>query len=1400
MVPVDGRTVLLVLTLLGCATQISCKRRKAKDVPGLCQRGGIRVTECKSAFHTDVEMTHIAARNARNTRNSQEMERTNCTLYSKLECCLVTEYGVLGCSDKNVIQKAISNAIANYPGYESCPRGLCDPSMINGSVRIMRDMDENLHGREAVSALKKNLHLPGRKVKREVVGGWERGVPRTQKTFVEEHLRNGKHKKNRKGKKGHKKSKKQDSKPTNSPQAAPVESDVSKEVSKEAQTEVMSGDTKLPASVEVTPSVVNRAGNEVTSVQPEKHLAPSIHIEVKKKLSDIGKNSKKTHRRKKHRKSKTKTSTAAPLQNASLNALSGMSAPSSSVPLNGTKEGKIGVAQIMEHSRDSQASDGVYGKVPLANEGTAPNDTTAVTVAIGSHEDEHTSAAGEKSAGTEESAVSNVSSELLSESSVAGSSLGSADLNRKRNLEQVSSETNPSEATTADTTELVKSEQSSEGPPGKEIASVSIIGKSADEEISAPGTAKPVKGNTDGQTELHEEIPSTSGNAIGVSESLINVSPNVNATYRDANDNSTDSTLKGRKLDDAEGSGTKVNDSSTTHVGRETVRKADTSGVGNASVVPDIGSAGTVPDLPPFQDDKPKDESAVVPPTSNNQPRQNVEIPLPPSNSSKEVAERANRPEAPPTESILPISSDNSTLGAVLSNSAGVTETVVPIARYATDKGQSEVIPKGPTNDSKGSQPTQDVLHDGNQTKEASSANDRLPEKLSPSISISINKPEVHEAQEDKFVGTGGKSGLPLGNIEPGVVKLSANVPGKEKPAIDIKNPRENASGPLIQVKGHSRGSIQRQVVRSYETEGMRGSNKVESSLVDELMEQFGDSGSEYPMRSYPRESRRRRPGRFRQDSKMRRRQSDGDEPFETDTTRDPFQDLPNQEPPLETPSHFNGERDGKNVLDGKLVARHKKLRHRDVDNDYSYEGALRWKLLEELDSILDPRNAQSYEQTNSKRQVSSQGGTNDDDMDEWRRRVAPVKVQMEMQSGENLVGPKGNAYTGNVMEEDERLGYRKYRRQGPLVGQGYDTVERPIVKDPLIHQPKKRFWIERQQGDTTAAPVGGLEGPLTNSAPAAPLDGSYAAAPVQTGNATVQNKEPQLPVAIPSGNITAVEQHPVGPSAGNVTANLNITGVSTTSNVGFSVVMAGRDTLLRGGVPGRRAARARRLRGGKGVKKAKKLKDTEGLKILRSDEMSADEDDDDDDDGDDDDDDDEDDEDKDSAPKKVTVQAVTAKGGQVGRVDAAERPMMSFGERMHTEPTKGIETKKDIKSSGNIVGNSESPDCVPDTLRAHTDYCRGIYTKHQMSIEEAKKLPSKKTMACYKLESIKGCLSAGSYFSKCIGSNNNEFQDLQGSVMNQMRELRCSACAAYSSVLITLLAMTAVYVLGRNF
>ncbi|KAH9362353.1 hypothetical protein HPB48_018005 [Haemaphysalis longicornis] len=66
------------------------------------------------------------------------------------------------------------------------------------------------------------------------------------------------------------------------------------------------------------------------------------------------------------------------------------------------------------------------------------------------------------------------------------------------------------------------------------------------------------------------------------------------------------------------------------------------------------------------------------------------------------------------------------------------------------------------------------------------------------------------------------------------------------------------------------------------------------------------------------------------------------------------------------------------------------------------------------------------------------------------------------------------------------------------------------------------------------------------------------------------------------------------------------------------------------------------------------------------------------------------------------------------------------------------------------------------------------------------------------KLESIKGCLSAGSYFSKCVGSNNNEFQELQGSVMSQMRDLRCGASALSSSLLISLFALAANFLLRR--
>ncbi|KAG0430468.1 hypothetical protein HPB47_022670 [Ixodes persulcatus] len=464
--------------------------------------------------------------------------------------------------------------------------------------------------------------------------------------------------------------------------------------------------------------------------------------------------------------------------------------------------------------------------------------------------------------------------------------------------------------------------------------------------------------------------------------------------------------------------------------------------------------------------------------------------------------------------------------------------------------------------------------------------------------------------------------------------------------------------------------------------ERLHGS-RVRDSLVDDLMDQYANGASDYNFH-YGRDSRKDHKQRFRDDDdapKVRRRQSDGDEPFETDTTKDPFQEYPNaKDGDTRTGGLYVADLGRRLPADENVkVARHKKVHHRKPDNDYNYESVVRWKLLEELDSILDPRNSANVETLNKPLNTEF-GREKDDDMDQWKRRLEPANVHVEAQSGERIVSSHDDTFRDTDAMRDGDMYYRKYRRQGPMAfGTGYEGRERPIIKDPIIHQPKRRFWIERQLSSNASS----------ISSPAAPVADRYSSADIHL------KPLPRVDGTVLAENTASASGDKPAIISGRVTSN---------------------ETALE------------------------------------------------------------------------------------TRNPYAERPLMSFGERIRTnEPTRAT-SKKDFKPSGSLIGGAESPDCVPDTLRAHTDYCRGIYTKHQKSIDEARKITSKKTMACYKLESIKGCLSAGSYFSKCLGANNNEFQDLQGSVMGQMRDLHCAASAAGRSVLVMLVTLAVVYIVRQQY
>ncbi|EEC16620.1 hypothetical protein IscW_ISCW012243 [Ixodes scapularis] len=150
-------------------------------------------------------------------------------------------------------------------------------------------------------------------------------------------------------------------------------------------------------------------------------------------------------------------------------------------------------------------------------------------------------------------------------------------------------------------------------------------------------------------------------------------------------------------------------------------------------------------------------------------------------------------------------------------------------------------------------------------------------------------------------------------------------------------------------------------------------------------MDQYVNGASDYNFH-YGRDSRKDHKQRFRDDDdapKVRRRQSDGDEPFETDTTKDPFQEYPNaKDGDTRTGGLYVADLERRLPADENVkVARHKKVHHRKPDNDYNYESVVRWKLLEELDNILDPRNSANVETLNKPLNTEF-GREKDDDMD----------------------------------------------------------------------------------------------------------------------------------------------------------------------------------------------------------------------------------------------------------------------------------------------------------------------------------------------------------------------------------------------------------------------------------
>ncbi|KAH9362354.1 hypothetical protein HPB48_018006 [Haemaphysalis longicornis] len=447
--------------------------------------------------------------------------------------------------------------------------------------------------------------------------------------------------------------------------------------------------------------------------------------------------------------------------------------------------------------------------------------------------------------------------------------------------------------------------------------------------------------------------------------------------------------------------------------------------------------------------------------------------------------------------------------------------------------------------------------------------------------------------------------------------------------------------------------------------------------LVDDLLDQYGVGGSDYEFR-YGREQRRKHKQGFRDDDapKVRRRQWDGDEPFEVDTTKDPFQEYPSvKDGDQRTGGLYVAERGRQPPADENVrLARHKKVHRRKPEKDYNYENVVRWKLLEELDSILDPKNSPEFE-TARKHTDAEIGREKDEDMDQWKRRIESVKVQVEAQSGNRMMGNDAfHPHDAEAMRDGEMF-YRKYRRQGPLVyGQGFEGVERPVVKDPLIHQAKKRFWIERQENEVTNAPA------PTERPSDVHLRPLFGAAAGHQGQSTVAPgevpAEKREEVSLSNGTAAIVREF--------AAAEINPREMSANGHMSHLHGQGGRR------LSNRRAARARRLMGSRASRRMhKSLKDTEGLKILRNDDLAADDDDDDDDDADDDDDDEEDEEKEAVSVKKSTLIAVVTQKGQVGRVDAAERPLMSFGEKMVTMESTKPTPKKELKPAGNIVNSA---------------------------------------------------------------------------------------------------------------
>lgn len=1327
MLKLSNLLVILVLLSLWSGCHGTVRRRKSKEVPDACKNEGIRVSECRASFITDLEIS------GKFDRNSQ---RTNCTLYSKLECCMVTEYGVLGCSDKEIINKAISNAIKEYPSYENCPKGLCDPSTVNGSFKIMRDMDENLHGRDAVSRLT-GTHK--RKVKREVDPNQAPHAAETNseasKSFMQEHFKGPKQKGK---KKGHKRSHK--AKKTKKPMLAA--DDLPKDLLVHNQTsEVVTAkahEDGLPTPASVAPS----GGHE-------NEKSASSNASLPGKATDSLKKSSK---------------------NDAVNVSEIIAVPAQ--PASAAAQEKSGAA---------------------ANASGQGNLTVPGNAKLGGAADLHIPISIEIVKNLTLSELGKVSRKIRRRRRHHRNKQGKYENNFNDTKALAGqNKTGVSDATLHNISAPNASHEPSPLPGGPSETAADRSTKAGFMEATGNDREKlEMKDDTGGAS------ISSAAQGAGTSSTVGSI---VDATKHSPAAVAASDSAKGDKSSDPSKS-----DSSTYELASAPNNHEKT-------------SKYQVKETAPIDN---KTSEAVAENTKHNLPKFDEAPGVP----KEAAAENQNHTKA---SSHIPevgrgINSGLSSLlrgsDIKLQNETNLDTKVEGDAKDETHLAKSAVDASSHPDAAHSADSKERSGNSSTENEEKSDDSGKVEEwKKSrlhdvPEISLAIHRLEKH-GKSSTHKSERGRAGKEIANqsVSGGVHAGSANVsshsgmvyssvdeelsaPTKKVDnktsamgdvAINLKDPKQIfGSGPLIEVKGHKGRSVEKQMVHVYESGESVESAKGKSSLIDELLDQYGVGGSDYEFR-YGREARRKHKQGFRDDDapKVRRRQWDGDEPFEVDTTKDPFQEYPSvKDGDQRTGGLYVAERGRQPPADENVrLARHKKVHRRKSEKDYNYENVVRWKLLEELDSILDPKNSPEFE-TPRKHLDADIGREKDEDMDQWKRRLESVKVQVEAQSGNRMMGNDAfHPHDAEAMRDGEMY-YRKYRRQGPLVyGQGFEGVERPVVKDPLIHQAKKRFWIERQESEATnQLALAPTERPTdVHLRPLFAAAGHQGPLGVELGDKREEKFFFNGTAAV-VGETAAAEMNPRQMSENGPMSHLYGQGGRRLSN--------------------RRAARARRLMGSRASRRMHKgLKDTEGLKILRSDDLQADDDDDDDDDADDDDDDEDDEEKEAVATKKSTLIALVTQKGQVGRVDAAERPVMSFGEKMVTMPSTKPTPKKELKPAGNMVNSAESPDCVPDTLRAHTDYCRGIYTKHQLSIEEARRTASKKTMACYKLESIKGCLSAGSYFSKCVGSNNNEFQELQGSVMSQMRDLRCGASALSSSVLISLLTLAANFLLRRAY